>query len=1553
MIAIFVSHAVFAEDEEDLKADLTNSFDFQTLGGALGRLEAHGDDLMGDMIDKVTGALTFSHTDVSIPGNSGLEVALRRKLSQGYKRETPYQQAFNDWALDIPIAYFSYGYNSSSDHPVFNDGCMTQGPSTEEIRVSSYKAGADFEYSDHASGTTLSIPGAGLTGAQSSHSGFQAGLQDRGANWVSGGQGTDYNGNCAEIAIAPNGTQYKFGRHTFRDAKPQSAPAPYYSSSGLGIEQNGRRSLTGYAWLSVNKKYAVYMVTEVVDVHGNYVRYEYNNNDDLTRIYSNDDREIKLEYNSASSSTWGFELVSKVTADNREWEYAYTSQNVVFGLRLDKVFLPDGRFWRFDDTAMMSAQVYNHWNCVPYNFDPIKITHPDGAVGTFNIRETRHIKQARGISIQGVEDMVFQVRSIGAPTETASELCWPGHLIAAWAPRAGLPYFRVLSVVEKEITGSDIPTATWSFEYRGYDDGGPNDDWRDVSNTWTKITEPDGSDRTYTYISNGRGMGLLESLEFQGYDGVSETITYEYDFSKPTCSATGNPYANSDYSIGSCFTYNRRPQTKMTRVRDGVTYTRISNYDKTGYDFDDYGKPNSVTRYSSQDTTEQRIMEIDYWHNSSANIIGLQQRVKHNGKEFSYYHYNADGTPSYVNSMGHRWETYTYHPDGNLKTAKDALNKTATLTDYYRGIPRHITRRDGEVIQRAVNASGWVTSETNARGYTTSYSYNDAGWMTYIDRPSPWADTSVSYHNLGGDLYRHINWGTKQTTEWYDKMLRPVLVRARPLSGGGVTSYTKTEYDELGRTIFQSQPSTSSNPVNGVETVYDGLGRVKSSAENFGLYATTTTTYLSGNRVRVTDPLGYQTTTTLSGYSSPNDGQPELIQQPEGVNTSMTYDIWGNMLTANQYGNSGGYSSNSTQKWSYDSRLRLCRAYAPETGSKLFQYDSANRLTAYAEGVSGSAGCATVPSTGRVSMSYDSLGRNTLINYADSTPDVAITYDENGNITRNQRGPVVWQYAYDNADQLTQESLSLDGRTYGLSYQYDSMGNITRRTLPSGRAVNYSFDGAARVSGVASSGQNYAQNILYHPNAVIASMAYGNGQSFTQTLNSRQLPLRIRSTLGSNTAIDLQYDYDSRQNVIDIIDWTNRSRDRDMTYDGLSRLKTADGVWGQGSFSYDPLGNLRRKELGSRVVTVAYNSLNRASSNTDTAGSTRSINYDSQGNVTQLGGLTFDYDSSNQPVLLSGSSNGVYVYDGNFRRVKSVVDGKTIYNVYDAFGSLVHVDEINGGDITVCLTSCSEIAVPTSTDYIRANGMTIARLENDVPTYLHPDLLGSPVSSTNTVGGINWEDHYTPFGEKWESSSANNDQMSFTGHIADSATGLTYMQARYYDPVIGRFLSNDPVDFLGHLERGSTQGFNRYAYAYNNPYKYTDPDGELPIVPIIVAGARACASNAACRGAVVKASRKVANTIKRGGRKTKHTDNRHVDRKKFSEKGKFKKPNQMDKISEKTVKKPDRVQDQGDRVRVEKDFKREIGTKGEKTNVTVVDKKTGKRVTQFPKKTED
>ena len=66
-------------------------------------------------------------------------------------------------------------------------------------------------------------------------------------------------------------------------------------------------------------------------------------------------------------------------------------------------------------------------------------------------------------------------------------------------------------------------------------------------------------------------------------------------------------------------------------------------------------------------------------------------------------------------------------------------------------------------------------------------------------------------------------------------------------------------------------------------------------------------------------------------------------------------------------------------------------------------------------------------------------------------------------------------------------------------------------------------------------------------------------------------------------------------------------------------------------------------------------------------------------------------------------------------------------------------------------------------------------------------------------------------------------QQGYTGHVGDN-TGLVYMQARYYDPVIGRFYSNDPV---GWTPKNPVMSFNRYLYVNNNPYKYTDPNGEF------------------------------------------------------------------------------------------------------------------------------
>ena len=179
----------------------------------------------------------------------------------------------------------------------------------------------------------------------------------------------------------------------------------------------------------------------------------------------------------------------------------------------------------------------------------------------------------------------------------------------------------------------------------------------------------------------------------------------------------------------------------------------------------------------------------------------------------------------------------------------------------------------------------------------------------------------------------------------------------------------------------------------------------------------------------------------------------------------------------------------------------------------------------------------------------------------------------------------------------------------------------------------------------------------------------------------------------------------------------------------------------------------------------------------------RSFNYDSRGNVTSNGARSFTYNRANR---LTSSGGITYQYDGHGLRVSKTQGGTKTYSLYNQQGTLLATYR-NGNYV----------------EYYHLGQQLVARY-NDAPQQA--------------------------------------DGLGYTGHLEDDDLELTYMQQRYYDPLIGRFYSNDPVDFLGHMRRGNpTMGFNRYAYANNNPYKYTDPDGRfafvIPAIPYVVKGA--------------------------------------------------------------------------------------------------------------------
>jgi RHS repeat-associated protein len=112
--------------------------------------------------------------------------------------------------------------------------------------------------------------------------------------------------------------------------------------------------------------------------------------------------------------------------------------------------------------------------------------------------------------------------------------------------------------------------------------------------------------------------------------------------------------------------------------------------------------------------------------------------------------------------------------------------------------------------------------------------------------------------------------------------------------------------------------------------------------------------------------------------------------------------------------------------------------------------------------------------------------------------------------------------------------------------------------------------------------------------------------------------------------------------------------------------------------------------------------------------------------------------------------------------------------------------------------------------------------------YYYTDAQGTVLAKADAQGNIIATFDYAPYGVQVMGTSPSG-PAGYTGHVNDPDTGLVYMQARYYDPVMGRFLSVDPVgsspEELFH--------FNRYDYANNNPIRYTDPDGRCPICVVI------------------------------------------------------------------------------------------------------------------------
>ena len=172
-----------------------------------------------------------------------------------------------------------------------------------------------------------------------------------------------------------------------------------------------------------------------------------------------------------------------------------------------------------------------------------------------------------------------------------------------------------------------------------------------------------------------------------------------------------------------------------------------------------------------------------------------------------------------------------------------------------------------------------------------------------------------------------------------------------------------------------------------------------------------------------------------------------------------------------------------------------------------------------------------------------------------------------------------------------------------------------------------------------------------------------------------------------------------------------------------------------------------------------------------------------------------------------------YRYDAQGRRVRTASTAGTLYEMYSLDGKLLWQRD-------------EQLGLRFQHVYLGGSLVASQRLEiggtNISVTYRHTDALGSPIAATDAAGSVVQTTEHEPYGRML--NRTNDNRPGYAGHVMDQATGMVYMQQRYYDPLIPRFLSVDPITAYSN----PVGAFNRYWYANNNPYRFTDPDGRAP-----------------------------------------------------------------------------------------------------------------------------
>jgi len=954
----------------------------------------------------------------------------------------------------------------------------------------------------------------------------------------------------------------------------------------------------------------------------------------------------------------------------------------------------------------------------------------------------------------------------------------------------------------------------------------------------TQITDARGKVTSYTYTATGDTASVTQDgtpigsytydaagrvLTFT--DGNSKTTTYTYFPTTSYLESTTDPLGNK-----TTYTYDAAGRV-LTHVDPNgncagctpANFTWSYTYDASGNVLTETDPLGKVTAHTYDDA-------------------GNELTVTDANSKTTTYTYDNDNRLVSVAAPDGGVTSYTYDNVGNKLTETDPRNNTTTHTYTSANQLASTTTASGAKTTFFYDANGNLVRQVEPRGnvsgadpndFDTLYTYDAAGRL--LTETDPLGNVTTHTYDAVGNELTVTDANSKTTASTYDGKNRLSTMTA---ADGGVTTYT---YDPVGNKLTEKDPRNNTTtfayddanrlasvtkPSGGRTTYgYDPNGNQTSMVEprgnvaGCGCAAQFTWTYAydrTNRKLSETSPLGHVTTfkydnvgnrlsltdakSRATAYTYDPVNRLETVTAPDLGVTTYTYDLAGNLTQRTD-------ARNNVTTYAYDVDSRRTSVTNPLSKLWTTSYDPAGNVV---QTVDANGNATPAGGDGQTTYTYDRAGRLTAIDYSDTTPDVTFTYDAVGNRLTMADSQGTETRTYDPVNRLATVVRGSDTFSYG----YDLAGNLTSRTHPGSVQTSYTYDVDSRMASAVNSSLttsygydaagNLTQTTLPAANGYVETRLYDNAGRLAEVKNQKGTSVLsrfviARDQVGNPTSVDRTGSLTQVQN------YTYDANDRLLTvcYAASCTASSPNRI----AWTYDLVGNRLTETRSTGTTNYSYNAGDQLLS----AGST-SYTYDSNGNELSAGTRTFVWDLANRLTSTTqGNTTTTYLYDGEGKRLQastgSAANKKTNF-LWDLSHDLPQLAlERDGGGAL-------------QRQYVY--GLGRIRQSAGTPSYFHYDGLGSTVNLTSSSGSTQWTWSYEPYGSVRTETKANGNQpdnfLKFTGEYLDP-TGLYHLRARQYDPVIGRFLSVDP------LIRFALRDVHQYTYSQNQPTVLTDPSG--------------------------------------------------------------------------------------------------------------------------------